>query len=871
MTVAAFQAHFGTELHSYTFEIQDDRPVKLGDGSFGAVFKVIGPDGIGYAAKLFYETPDEALRYRYRQEMGAKKLVLDGLKKIKLPELLGNLVLAEAWTDGFLESEAFRALEPYFKETSLRLCGWAAVMPLFRCTLKELLEHGAPRARLVKGALVDAPGCRGYDLLAKMAFSQRESVLLPIARRVAFGLRALHAAGLYHQDLKPANILVRGAADGVDFSLSDFGFVRPNEYPQSNFKHVGSAVPVGTRHYRSTEQRDYFDVCEVDVTVDKGKIRLTTLDRKFQDSIVEKGDTVTFFKNPDVVFQIDDISHDGKTGMSIVEVKTDQASLPSSDSRTQAIFYKSQTLRTDLFGLGGIMFDLLTGGRSPERFSEFLRSWDHKNRTIADLMNRYRAYKESSSGGPEIIALFDQLRLPNNEFSYPSSDIVEIILSCVLSNPEDSYYKRSAGKQAQEQLSKVCDDIEQASLRRGAAALVGNPLWENSPDDRPAGGSEPASFSRDLDEIKRESYLPKRYVLAYRKLMVLVTAVKDALSKTLSKEVFFFDLSPDNLRRISGTQVWGGPTYTTLEQYQRALLVGDMDGSQDAASDTFTPPAMRFMARSAHAIAASDNQNADSKVSFIFSDSRPLWQPLRPGDYVRYSDQEQTPLLYSIKSIDRTGEAVEPIQIGPPLDPSTQPSRPLPAGKVLLIRAVRPVEYYLSMLGIYIHHLFFATPTGRSGDTGTLPSVVWMIEQARSSGFFHSRIIGEGRDCLTNDDLSASVSVKRGDVAALQERIAKIYLWLVCRDFVQNGDWTPTLPIAAGNSASGTLSNYLEILRDSLGTLIRAQGRELDAPAEEGLLGHVPPNLQITGQAELDAVLRRLVSDRLTFGRRAIF
>jgi len=426
---ATFEANYGDQKITLSFPLRDGKPDKLGDGSFGAVFRVVGPDGTDFAAKLFYATTDKSLLDRYRLEMRAKESVQAGLRKIRMPDLLGNLVLAEYWTETFHESDAYKdpTLKKHFDDLSLKLCGFAAVMPLFNCTMKELLEHGAPAGRLVGGDTDSACGTRGYELLKAMAFPEREAALLPISLRVAYGLRALHAAELSHHDLKPANILVKGTANGVDFSLADFGFVRPNQYAFSEFRHVGAAIPTGTRHYRSIEQRDYFDVCEVDVSVQDQSIQLTTVDLKFQDSIIEPGDSVTFFKNPTDVFTVDSISHDTDHGMTVIKLEANKQA-PPTDTRTQAIFYKHQTLRTDLFGLGALIFDLLTAGRSAERFTEFLRPWDRPKRSVSELLSKYRTFIGSSAGGPDVVAVFEQLRRAK-DFTYPTPDVIEIMLT----------------------------------------------------------------------------------------------------------------------------------------------------------------------------------------------------------------------------------------------------------------------------------------------------------------------------------------------------------------------------------------------------------------------------------------------------------
>jgi hypothetical protein len=171
------------------------------------------------------------------------------------------------------------------------------------------------------------------------------------------------------------------------------------------------------------------------------------------------------------------------------------------------------------------------------------------------------------------------------------------------------------------------------------------------------------------------------------------------------------------------------------------------------------------------------------------------------------------------------------------------------------------------MVAIYIHHLFFARPQSDLGDTGILPSVVWMIEEGRCSGFLKSPILGEKRRSMIHNDLSDAVQVRLGDFSAVQERMAKIYLWLICRDFVRDDGWVAILPGEAGMRAFTDLKQYLSVLRSALEKLVGLKDHELDYP-EEILLGKVKNDLRVTGAGELDTVLRRLVGDRLVLGSR---
>jgi serine/threonine protein kinase len=102
-----------------------------------------------------------------------------------------------------------------------------------------------PRHRFVALEL-----CRGGNLRLAM----RRGLLTPddvasVAAQLQLALRAVHATGAVHRDVKPANILVREARAGSPIALADFGLAIGNE-PRTG---GGTGVRAGTLRYLAPE------------------------------------------------------------------------------------------------------------------------------------------------------------------------------------------------------------------------------------------------------------------------------------------------------------------------------------------------------------------------------------------------------------------------------------------------------------------------------------------------------------------------------------------------------------------------------------------------------------------------------------------
>jgi hypothetical protein len=140
---------------------------------------------------------------------------------------------------------------PEFRE---RLAREAAVLQrIDHPNVIKILEVGEVEARLGGGcylAMEWLPQALDRVLRAQYPEPLAAGAALCLARGVAAGLAAVHAAGVVHRDVKPSNILLR--ADGSPV-LTDFGLAAALAGVQASQRLTPSNVIVGTADYLAPE------------------------------------------------------------------------------------------------------------------------------------------------------------------------------------------------------------------------------------------------------------------------------------------------------------------------------------------------------------------------------------------------------------------------------------------------------------------------------------------------------------------------------------------------------------------------------------------------------------------------------------------
>ena len=749
-------------------------PVKLGDGAFGCVFHVRDSANNNYALKIFYESCDKFVQVSQNEEINLGNKLRKHFKdrNDRIAEVHRYLVVSLARVECFKSSKAYKCLGKYFEKLAFKVSDKATVMDIYPQSLKDLLERGwtipMPPEKTKRSAATkaDAEKLTGYSILRDIPQTERERCILPLVRQVAEALSILSDAKYNHQDIKPANILLRGVGQEIEVALADLGFVNTGESQKhgSLFRHQ----PLGTRHYRSPEQTDFFDICEVDLRclVD-GDYELSTRDPKFRDTFSEEGDFVVFSKLPDPIqWEINKAiafeTIEGEGNLAKIRIKGLLAPKLHHDVKTQITINKRQTDRTDIFGLGAIMFDMLTCGQSPEQFYDLLRVHDRKEEIDKGLAQRYLHFRNGGGTVPEIDAIFQNMRVDaNSEFPHP--DMVRIILKCMMSKPSDSYWNSGRWETIKCDLDELINQLKCFEYKE----LEYNHLTKSN-RQKILNGQQHTAPEECLREIQECSYMKpdqcvKRLVLGIRYLRKVVELVGTEI-KGGPDVSYLANISPGSLIIKRNVFV---PRLVFFEE-ERDFKAVIESGNPRALVQLFSagalsPPFIDGLVQEGE-VWVSDDSESEGADSDVVRLGYELWGS--DGGWPS-EKMEGYRLILDLSTADRVNREITQSDRSKGVlcvsgDENLATRLSVNAGRYRahFVRRFDRSHYYISMLGVYIRLIFFAdTPRGQMHT----PQSVYFFKEGRSLNrsrlvklrSFPNRLVGRNKSL---DDLFLLIS-----------------------------------------------------------------------------------------------------------------
>ena len=395
--------------------------------------------------------------------------------------------------------------------------------------------------------------------------------------------------------------------------------------------------------------------------------------------------------------------------------------------QTQVLFLKRQEYRTDLFGVGAIAFDLISCGRSSERFYESIRRFEFDGAgrgSVESTIGKYRRVKDGLADEPELIHIFEPFRRASD---YAPEAFVELILRCMLYKADKTFY---APYEAQLPVAQQITDTPLLEDPRSKAITSALAYIDNDLDYRNNAFSldnplvtlklpkPPATKVDRLETIINRLQNPNydwKLRLAqgayyYEKLATLVQDRTKADDRP-----FLYQMLPAGIRWLPGNEQapfhFAYSAYTTQRDYENDLVSGDMDKLLRTFTHPFVPNAIAFARREIMLTRLGDGVGAGrsggERCALRFLDAASYGRP-RAGDWIVHRTLDDERQLWRIaEMLDSSGR--DHIALAP----SGEDHLALfGAGtaqvEALFYSRIVPAKYYLDVLGLYLLNFLVA-------------------------------------------------------------------------------------------------------------------------------------------------------------------
>ncbi|KPA09104.1 hypothetical protein MHK_010689 [Candidatus Magnetomorum sp. HK-1] len=489
------------------------------------------------------------------------------------------------------------------------------------------------------------------------------------------------------------------------------------------------------------EQIDYFDICDAQVGYDKQDVVLTIRDPKIMDTNIEENDMIVFSKDTNstayIIKKIDLFTEKNMAKIVIKghEENTQLKNKISRDNSTQIILYKYQKVRTDIFGFGAIVFDLLTCGKPPEQFySKKLSHFDKENESVDNIKQLYIQVSSYQSDLPGAFDYFDAFK-DDHLLSYAPSDIVELILKSMLYKAKKTFVCPEGVKHIEgdyhQAIDQVIEELKTLKDKYREYERVDNDLINQILTDIPP--SPTKSFKEKFDslqELNKLSDIPERFAKGVWLLRKLADLIQKSLAspKKGQDSHFFSEMFPENIGIEKSNLSFFYTAYKTEESYKDDLVNNRFITTINRnISNPFVPDSMAFIRRKIHLEVLENNSN-NNEFSYYFIDSSLRGDYLQKNDWIIINSK-----LYKIQDCDvpqRTVQIeIDEFSLSKDSD-KTEDNNSIPniivdpSEEYVYYAAIEPCKYYLKMLANYIYHIFFVGKINASASKPLLSNLI---------------------------------------------------------------------------------------------------------------------------------------------------
>jgi len=440
----------------------------------------------------------------------------------------------------------------------------------------------------------------------------------------------------------------------------------------------------------------------------------------------------------------------------------------ANDRNTQVAFLKNPTAKTDLFGLGAILFDILSAGDSPERFYELLRRFDTKTVSInRNIVRLYDTWRVGIVDDPDIAAIFG--RVCGSRRQAVHIEVLRFLLKCMMSNASDSFYARHGFDKAEAGLghatgqitavaawSKVIAKIRALERAVGAKGyeiadkniltrkdwetLVWKPDADHAPDlradtvpctdllDKYRQGVAPVARPAGPSEHSPDARL--RWPLGAEFLHELVKDLTVRLDEAKSgRRREMFSLAPEHIavgsRSISlHRRVVKGDERSLIDcMRKRDPLLSGIRPFTHRYEPIWWPYRTRRVKLEIGKVTKRAD-NVEVKAQIEYSDFSVSGLRLDVGDFV-LPTETASPVIFRVAKVledglllltvddDRTSSGASPGALRFPLEDG------------FLVKSPDRIDYYAGMLAIYMFHILISDGTTLNSDVDGFPAAVY--------------------------------------------------------------------------------------------------------------------------------------------------